>query len=485
MTLDYIEFHAAERPDAVAFVDNGGAITYRHFGRDVRKMITALQEFGLTRGAWVGVGVGNAHQYLHWVILLALDRLGIATVSLFPKEAPEAYRILDRLSLVISEWEYPGAPIKRHHAITPAWLEKVLALPEIGDDALPVESGDDIVRVLRTTGTTGRPKILLSARRELECAADCWAWKLGLSRHSRYMLTIALEVNTIYGLATAALRAGAMVVFETRIHLAEAFSRHGITDVCLFPIDLKAVLDTLPPGYVKPPNLAITSFGAVLSDDLRTEVSAKLANTLYDDYGAREVGFVSRVASSGGIGVVSPNVQVEVVDDRGVALPFGQVGKLRIRSPMMRTVYLDDPEATSRAFQDDWFISSDLAVLHGPRRLQIMGRSDEALNIGGRKFPPEVIESRVQSAVDARDVGVFSASNPNGIEEIWVAVAHTLVDDKELWERIQPSLSSISLQFVRLHIVRLPAIPRNHGGKIQRNLLKQAVAQAREISNPA
>src|SRR5689334_2714274 len=98
MTLDYIEFHAAERADAVAYVDNGLAITYRQFGRDVRKMMTALQGFGLTRGAWVGVGVGNAHQYLHWVILLALDRLGIASVSLFSKEAPDAYRVLARLS---------------------------------------------------------------------------------------------------------------------------------------------------------------------------------------------------------------------------------------------------------------------------------------------------------------------------------------------------------------------------------------------------
>src|SRR5215475_5820709 len=124
MTLDYIELHAAERPNAVAFVDNGRSITERHFGSDVRKMITALQGFGLSRGAWVGVGVGDPHQYLHWVILLALDRLGVATVSLFPQEGPAAFRIFARLSLVISDSEYPGAPIKRYHAITPEWLEQ-------------------------------------------------------------------------------------------------------------------------------------------------------------------------------------------------------------------------------------------------------------------------------------------------------------------------------------------------------------------------
>src|SRR5689334_2048115 len=111
MTLDYIEFHAAERPEAVAFVDNGHAVTYRRFGSDIRKAISALQAFGLARGAWVGVGC--ADHYVHWVLLLALDRLGIATVSLFRQEGPESDRLLAQLGLVISEWEYPGAPIKR------------------------------------------------------------------------------------------------------------------------------------------------------------------------------------------------------------------------------------------------------------------------------------------------------------------------------------------------------------------------------------
>ncbi|HKX10166.1 MAG TPA: fatty acid--CoA ligase family protein [Stellaceae bacterium] len=482
MTLDYIELHAAERPDAVAFVDNGRAITYRRFGRDVRKMMTALQGFGLTHGAWVGVGVAHAHQYLHWVMLLALDRLGIASVSLFAKESPDAYRIFARLSLVISGWEFPHAPITRHHAITPEWLKEVHALPEIDDNGLPAKSGNDIVRILRTTGTTGEPKVIRSPRRTLEAWADCWAWKLGLSERSRFLLTLPLEVNTIYTLAIGALRAGSTVIFETRVHLAVAMSEHAITDVCLFPIDLKAVLDTLPQGYVKPRNLAITTFGAIVSDDLRADVTARLASTLYDDYGTREVGYVSRIACGGRLfGMVSPNVQVEVIDERGAVLPFGQVGRLKIKSPFMHTEYFEDPETSREAFQGGWFVSSDLAVLHGPRRLQIMGRSDEALNIGGRKWAPEVIESGLQSAINARDVGVFSVSNPNGSEEIWVAVADTPVDDKELWARIEPSLS---LQFVRLHIVRLPAIPRNHGGKVQRNLLKQAVAQVPEIPRP-
>jgi len=170
-----------------------------------------------------------------------------------------------------------------------------------------------------------------------------------------------------------------------------------------------------------------------------------------------------------------------VVDDRGVVLPFGQVGKLRIKAPIMRSVYVDDPEATGRAFQNGWFISSDLAVLHGPRRLQIMGRYDEALNVGGRKFAPDLIENAVQNDTNARDVGVFSTSTVDGSEEIWVAVSDSPIDDKDLWHCIERRLA---LQFVRLHVVRLPAIPRNHGGKIQRDRLKQAVARAREISRP-
>lgn len=172
-----------------------------------------------------------------------------------------------------------------------------------------------------------------------------------------------------------------------------------------------------------------------------------------------------------------------MVDEAGTPLPNGQLGRLKIKTPFMHTQYLDDPETTSRFFKDGWLLSGGLAVLHGPRRLQIIGRHDAMLNVGGNKVPPDRIEELVLRFVNARDAGVVSIPNSEGIEEIWIAVAGAPGNDKELWERIEEGLRA--LQFVTFHLVRLRRIPRNAGGKIQRDLLKRAVSGAREVSRGA
>jgi len=105
-----------------------------------------------------------------------------------------------------------------------------------------------------------------------------------------------------------------------------------------------------------------------------------------------------------------------------------------------------------------------------------MGRSDEILNIGGTKVPPTAVEELVLRVTNAKDAGAFSLPNREGVEEIWIAVADAKADDKELKERIERGLRPI--QLVAFHVVRLAHIPRNPGGKIQRDLLKRAVAEA-------
>ena len=53
MTSSFIAFHAAERPDAIAIIDNGREITYSAFASDIRKCVDALRAFGLMpRAGW-------------------------------------------------------------------------------------------------------------------------------------------------------------------------------------------------------------------------------------------------------------------------------------------------------------------------------------------------------------------------------------------------------------------------------------------------
>jgi acyl-coenzyme A synthetase/AMP-(fatty) acid ligase len=476
MTSDYIAFHAVARPEAVAFIDNGRSFTYAQLDRDIRKFTAALRELGVAKGSRVGLGCGDF--YVNGALLLALEGLGATTLMLGRREWSESTPLLASLDIAIGDGELPPDSVGRHHAITPAWIEAVRARPEHGAEDLPTKSDDDTILILRTTGTTADPKILHCVRRTHAAWSDNWIWQLGLTNSSRFLLVLTLDVYTVYTLATGVLRAGGTVVRENRVPLDQAIWDHGITHLALFPIHLQKLVDGLPAGFRKPPGLLITSFGATLSESLREKTIERLATVLYDNYGSREVGFVSRIAAanSGGIGVVTYDAEVDVVDDQGRSLPYGELGRLRIKTPFMHREYVGSPDTTARFFRDGWFHSGDLAILHGRKRVQLMGRSDDLLNIGGVKWPPSMIEEVVLRSVSAKDAGVCSIRNRDGIEELLIAIAGAQIDDQELARRLNQGLRR--LQFATVRFVRVSEIPRNAGGKIQRDQLKRILFRA-------
>src|SRR5581483_10659400 len=162
MTADYIAFHALERPDAVALINRGRAITYAEFDRNLRKLTGAAAELGVPRGGSVAIGADDL--YTHWLLLLAFERLGIATISVNPAETSGAIQSLSDIDLMLAEPHFPRLETGRHHVIARAWLEQALAREGTSDHALPACAPEDPVRILRTSGTTGRPKRILHQR---------------------------------------------------------------------------------------------------------------------------------------------------------------------------------------------------------------------------------------------------------------------------------------------------------------------------------
>ena len=212
----------------------------------------------------------------------------------------------------------------------------------------------------------------------------------------------------------------------------EAIATHAITHTTLPPFLLKLVLDELPAGYAKPPALTILSLGAAVSRELRQRALARLATEVHDIYSSNEAGFVSAVSGTAEIGTIWPGARVEVVDEDDRPLPFGVVGQIRVQTDHMLTGYLDDPETTARCFRNGWFYAGDVGILHDARRLQVLGRGDDVLNIGWRKIAPDTIEAIVLEAVEAADVGVCSLPNADGIEEIHIAVSGPSAGPEEL-----------------------------------------------------
>ena len=477
MTADYIAFHATERPDAVAIVDRGREIAYAEFHRDLRRFVRAVGEFALPRGSSAAVALGEF--YPHWLLLLALERLGIASASYSPNEGVGSASLLASVDFVLSEIRPPGVPAERHRAVTPQWLERVLARDDAEMPGNASEDPTDPLRILRTSGTTGEAKRLLLTRRMFEAWVARWIWSLGITRASRHLVTMPFTVTGSYTLATAAIRAGGRVIYagpETGTATALASFDRGLTHLMVTPLELKLILDGLPPDFAKPPDLTVCTIGAALAAPLREKALAWLASEVVVYYGSNEIPFIAETRSSGseGVSAVFPWVRAEVVDEHDNPAPPGAIGAVRLQADAMATGYLDDPATTARKFRNGWFYPGDIGMLQGPRRLQLVGREDELLNIGGIKFAPSALEAWVLQRATVGDIGVCAVRNSEGIEEICVAVANPGHDDADLMARVTAAFRDCHIG--HFLVVKLPRIPRNANGKIERKRLAQIVA---------
>jgi len=285
-------------------------------------------------------------------------------------------------------------------------------------------------------------------------------------------------VSAIHAEVCACLRAGGTVVRENRVEVTEALRRNAVTHVTLLPVLLREVLDTIPAGFERLPQLVVSTFGGALSPRLRASAVERLCGAVCDLYGCNEVGFIGSngLHRAGEYLDVWPGVALEVMDDFDRPLPPGKPGRLRVRTDAMFAGYVDDPEATRRMLRDGWFYPGDVGVLHGPRSLELLGRADDLLNFDGWKLPPEPLEEQICTSAALKEVAVGIVTGVDGAAELCVAVAEVNAADAELRTRVEPAVARAG--FRRFSLVRLSRIPRNPMGKIQRNILNSEIAAA-------
>lgn len=474
MTLEHLAFHAAERPDALALIAQGREISFAQFHRDVGKVRQALQAIGRPAGS--SVAVRCADIYFHWLLLLGFEALNVTTVSLDEREGDEAAGFLSTIDFVMSDVPLPVAT--EFFRIEADWHRRVFEAEPVAEGLIDVPS-EAPPRILRTSGTTGLPKRLHSTQAIRNAWLEIIQGVLSFGMDTRLVMTLPFTVEGAYFTMTQCLRGGGTVIgvpFNQTGAIPDLLRRHVPDYMMLLPAQLKQLLDELPAGFERQAGLTLVTFGGAIGNELRAAALHHVANRLFDVYGTNEAGVVSlrRMPGPDGVGIMVPGVRVEIVDDEDRPLPETRAGRVRIRGNATFHGYLDDPAANQKMIRNGWFYPGDMGILLGNRRLKILGRGDELLNIGGIKIGPDSLEDRVRSLVPLADIGACSMRNGAGIGEVYLGVVKRAQDDDGIYDRLLQAVGTLGLGV--FYLVKLDRVPRNPNGKIRRKQLKRAVA---------
>jgi acyl-CoA synthetase (AMP-forming)/AMP-acid ligase II len=426
---------SAERwPNHPAVVDGDTRLTYAGLAEAMRRSARAAMAAGLGPGDRAAVWAPNIPEWI--VAALGVIAAGGAVVPVNTRfKEQEAAHVLgtsrarvcftvngfldiDYLSMLAAVGE--GLPelgdivVLRGDAPagTVSWdryLARAEEVPDSSAEGIELAiSGDDVSDVLFTSGTTGRPKGVMTTHTQNLRVYDVYTACIGLRHGDRYLV-----VNPFFhsfgfkaGWLSSVLR-GATVFPQPVFDVAAVLRRiedERITVLPGPPTLLASILDSPDRGSYDTSSLRLTVTGAAfvpveLVRRLHTEMSFEDVLT---GYGLTETtGVVTvchhdddpdTVANFSGRPI--PGVEVRVVDDSGSARPPLEQGEILVRGYNVMKGYLDDAPATAAAIgPDGWLRTGDIGLMNEDGYLKVTDRMKDMFIVGGFNAYPAEIEN--------------------------------------------------------------------------------------------
>ncbi|WP_431727281.1 AMP-binding protein [Verrucosispora sp. TAA-831] len=497
--------HSAAAGDKVAFADDRRAVTYAQLEQRTARLAGHLAAAGVERGDRVAVLLANSVEVAE--SYLAVNRAAAVAVPLNPAatDSELTYLLEDCGAVAVITDRRHRAQVERTAGRRPPMLIVTGAGPRAGGPALgyerlagaesPRAARDDLdldaaAWMLYTSGTTGRPKGVVSSQRMcLWSVAACYAPILGLSPDDHLLWPLPMFHSIAHVLCVqGAVAVGASVRIMAGFSADEVLERlrqEPVTFLPGVPTMFHYLLRALGGERLTAHRLRhCLVTGSVASAALRSAFESAVGVPLLDTYGATETSGAitanwptgARVAGSCGLPV--PGLAVRVVHrDSGADLPPRQEGEVWVRGPNVMLGYHNQPGATAQVLRHGWYRTGDLAYLDEAGYLTITGRSRELIIRGGEGIHPAEIEEVIRAVPGVADVVV--AGRPHEIlGEVPVAglvpAGHGSIHPEAVFRACRERLSAFKIP-QELH--EITDVPRTSSGKPRRHLLNDRQTQ--------
>ncbi|TWF93874.1 type I polyketide synthase [Saccharopolyspora dendranthemae] len=501
--------HAERIPDKIAFSDHRRDLTYAEYERNTGRLAGHLAEW-LDPGDRALIYLGNSVETLE--SYLAIIRASGVAVPFNPHSADAelAYVVDDsgtraiitdpgRLDQVVAL--LPGRPHLRVLVTgsgplpvdAPAAVSRYADL--VGSEpprpARDDQSLDDIAWMLYTSGTTGKPKGVLSTQRScLWSVAACYAPIVGLREQDRVLWPLPLHhslahVLCVIGVTAVGATCRVLDGFSGE-EVLRAFQDEDYTFLTGVPAMYHHVLEAAQRSDVRISGLErCLTAGSVCPASLRTAFEETFGVPLIDGYGSTEtcglmaVNWQTGTRVDGSCGLPVPGQAIRLVDpatELDVAL--GDEGEVRVKGPNLMVGYHGQPEATAAALPGGWYRTGDLARQDEFGYLTITGRVKELINRGGENIHPGEVEDVLRGVAGVADVAVVGEPHDvlGEVPVAFVVPRSPDFDAERIYAACREQLSSFKIPEQLYEIDR---VPRTASGKITRHVLLDLPARLR------
>ena len=371
-------------------------------------------------------------------------------------------------------------------ALEPAWSEQ---------PAQPIDDEEAGMPMLYSSGTTGRPKGVLSRRPsgtpigELSPVAVALVTGLGIGPDTVYLSPAPLYHAAPMAFNTVATALGATCVIMEKFSpqgALEAIERYRVTHSQWVPIMFVRMLkleDSVRTAHDLSSQQVAIHGAAPCPPEVKRAMIEWWGPRLVEYYASTEGAGFTAIDSAAWLehpgSVGPPRIgSLRILDDDGVEVPTGDIGTVYFSPVGDPFEYYGEREKTTAAFRDGgWCTVGDVGYVDADGFLYLTDRKHYMIITGGVNVYPQEVENLLITHPDVADAAVFGLPDPEFGERVHAVVQPMpeTKSDEALAGRLRAYLRErLSHIKVPRTIDFDPALPRHDNGKLyKRRLLER------------
>ena len=396
--------------------------TFRELHDRVAAVAAGLSRHGFRAGDRLAVLLPNELEYLE--LIYACSWLGVIAV---PVNARSSAAEIDRVLADASPRgliRHSSLPVPTVHLSWELVLDKEPLDAPAAFCPDPIYDPDATLALIYTSGTTGRPKGVTLTHANILADIDHLNYWMphregGVHLHAAPIFHI-MDFPFIFA-APAFGTCQITIPKFSPASFCETVSRERVSRTVLVPTMINLLIQFPQLKQFDLTSLEALAYGGspMAPESIRRVREVLPHVKLVQGYGLSETGFLTGLQDHEhtqtrlmSCGRTCPGIDMRVVDESGREVEAGQHGELVARGANVMRGYWNEPQETSRAFQDGMFRTGDVGYRDADGYFYILDRLKDMIVTGGENVYSGEVEAVIYRHPAVLEAAVFGIPDP-------------------------------------------------------------------------
>lgn len=471
---------ATQFPNKIAIKTEENEVTYAEFYENIKKLQHHMQEkAGTGKAKKVAIFIGNTPSFLE--VFFASVTLGWIGIPIDPKWSDsELETILAELKPDLAFFQKNPNEYTSFPCLT---YDRVIQSSEKGEIQWCVDIEVDFY-IGYTSGSSGRQKGYIRNHRSWLESFAAAEKAFSITKEDYFLAPGPFSHSLSLFAAVHALHIGASLYISESFaadKTTAALQSEPISLIYAVPTMLYAIVDEFNQRKFKNDHLQkIIISGSKWEAHQKNQVRSFFPNAeRLEFYGASELSFITYVDEKGfkehpkSIGIPFPGVDIRIVNENGGVLPTGEIGQVFVKSELIFSGYINQPEAYKEMFFGDYATVGDIGFFDKNGYLTLIGRKKNMIISGGLNIYPEEVEKVIRKHPAVEEVVVLGLRDEYWGEKLtafvrWAKGEHT----SALQQHCRYQLPAYKCP---KNYITVDHFPMTASGKIARNDFQRSV----------